>query len=88
MKRQQFCGPRSGKLVFQLPEGVTFAYDICLGHLRDCWKGLAKEYNSGIGPGYAFVYLLGRCEAKKMSFNASKWHRKFRTRKIVEKWPN
>ena len=47
MKRQQFYLPRSGKLVTQLPEGVTFAYDLCLGRLRDHWKGFAEEYNSG-----------------------------------------
>ena len=50
MKRQQFCGSRSGKLVRQLPEGVTFAYDLRLGRSRDRWKGLAEEYNSETGP--------------------------------------
>ena len=45
MKHQQFYLPRSGKLVTQLPEGITFAYDLRLGHLRDCWKGPTKEYN-------------------------------------------
>ena len=44
MKRQQFYLPRSGKLVTQLPRGITFAYDLCLGHLRDRWKGPAEEY--------------------------------------------
>ena len=44
MKRQQFYLPRSGKLVTQLPGGITFAYDLCLGHLRDRWKGPAKDY--------------------------------------------
>jgi hypothetical protein len=44
MKRQQFYLPQSGKLVTQLPEGITFAYDLRLGHLRDRWKGLAEEY--------------------------------------------
>ena len=44
MKRQQLYLPRSGKLVTQLPEGITFAYDLRLGHLRDCWKGTAEEY--------------------------------------------
>ena len=39
MKHQQLCGPQSGKLVFQLPGGVTFAYDLCLGRSRDHWKG-------------------------------------------------
>ena len=45
MKHQQFCGPQSGKFVSQLPEGVTFAYDLHLGHSRDRWKGPTEEYN-------------------------------------------
>ena len=44
MKRQQFYLPQSGKLVTQLPGGITFAYDLRLGHLRDRWKGPAEEY--------------------------------------------
>ena len=48
MKCQQFYLPRSGKLVTQLPEGITFAYDPCLGHLRDHWKGPTEEYNDEI----------------------------------------
>jgi len=44
MKHQQFYLPRSGKLVTQLPGGITFAYDLRLGHLRDHWKDLAEEY--------------------------------------------
>ena len=47
MKRQRFCGPRSGKLVCQLPGGVTFAYDLCLGRSRDRQKGLVEGYNRG-----------------------------------------
>ena len=45
MKCQPFYLPRSGKLVTQLPGGITFAYDLRLGRLRDRWKGIAKEYN-------------------------------------------
>ena len=44
MKRQQFYLPRSGKLVTQLPGGITFAYNLRLGHLRDHWKGPTEEY--------------------------------------------
>ena len=44
MKCQQFYLPRSGKLVTQLPGGITFAYDLHLGHLRDHWKGPVEEY--------------------------------------------
>ena len=35
MKRQQVCELGSGKLVRQLLKGISFAYDLCLGHLRD-----------------------------------------------------
>ena len=45
MECQQFYLPWSGKLVSQLPGGITFAYDLRLGRLRDYWKGLAEEYN-------------------------------------------
>ena len=44
MKRQPFYLPRNGKLVTQLPGGITFAYNLRLGHLRDRWKGPAEEY--------------------------------------------
>ena len=44
MKCQQFYLLGSGKLVTQLLGGITFAYDLRLGHLRDRWKGLAEEY--------------------------------------------
>ena len=44
MKRQQFYLPQGGKLVTQLPRGITFAYDLRLVHLRDRWKGPAEEY--------------------------------------------
>ena len=45
MKHQPFYLPRSGKLVTQLPRGITFAYDLHLGRSRDRWKGPAKDYN-------------------------------------------
>ena len=43
MKHQNIYEPRSGKLVCQLHEDVTFAYDLHLGHSRDRWKGLFEE---------------------------------------------
>ena len=47
---------RSGKLVFQLLGGVTFAYDLHLGHSRDRSKGLVNENNSekGIYPKFRY----------------------------------
>ena len=43
MKCQQFYLPQRGKLVTQLARGITFAYDLRLGHLRDRWKVPAEE---------------------------------------------
>jgi hypothetical protein len=43
MKRQNLCGPRLGKLVHQLPEVVTFAYDLRFRRWIACWKGLTKK---------------------------------------------
>ena len=56
MKLQWFCGPRSGKLVCQLPGGVTFAYDLHLDRTRKFWKGLAKEQNSEKGKTHDLTY--------------------------------
>ena len=81
MKRQQFYLPQSGKLVTQLPGGITFAYDLRLGHLRDHWKGLSEEYIDKI------IVLLTQAMPKKMSFRASKRPRKFGTRKLPKKLP-
>ena len=70
MKHQQFYLPRSGKLVTQLPGGLTFAYDLHLGHLRDHWKGLA---------------LLTQAMPKKTSFRASKWPGSLGPKKLPQK---
>ena len=43
MKHQQCFEPQSGNLVCQIPIGVTFAYDLHLGHLRDSSKGIIQE---------------------------------------------
>jgi hypothetical protein len=43
MKRQKSCGPRLGKLVHQLPEVVTFSYDLRFRHTIARWKGLTKK---------------------------------------------
>ena len=44
MKRQN-CGPRLGKLVFQLPEDVTLAYDLILTSSIARYKYISEEYN-------------------------------------------
>jgi hypothetical protein len=46
MKHKQFFEDRSGKLVHQLPEDVTIAYNFHFGSSRDHWKGLIKDQNS------------------------------------------
>lgn len=53
MKFQNDCELQSGKLVHQLLGGITFAYDIHLGRLRDHWKGISYqgvEYLKGPTP--------------------------------------
>jgi hypothetical protein len=47
--------PVLGILVFQLPEGVTLAYDLCLGRTIARWKGIIKEIHFG-GSIRAFEY--------------------------------
>jgi hypothetical protein len=42
MKRQKSCGPHLGKLVHQLLEVVTFAYDIRFRHTVARWKGITE----------------------------------------------
>lgn len=56
MNQEYFCAPRSGKLLHQLPTGVTFAYDLCLGHSRDRWKGHPKEHSSENGIHHELKY--------------------------------
>ena len=47
MKRQKSCGPRLGKLVHQLPEVVTFAYDLRFRRVIARWKGIVEEIHFG-----------------------------------------
>jgi hypothetical protein len=46
MKRQKSSGPCLGKLVHQLPEVITIAYDLRLGRTIACWKYLSEAYNA------------------------------------------
>ena len=54
MKRQKSCGPHLGKLVHQLPEVVTFAYNLHFRRMIAHWKGIIEEINFGgsIMPSY------------------------------------
>ena len=67
MELQQFGRPQSGKLVRQLPSGITFAYNLRLGHSSDHCKGLIEEYYSGMGPGKSLWISLRplRCKKKR-----------------------
>jgi hypothetical protein len=47
MKLQNSCGSRLGKLVHQLPEVVTFAYDLCFRRMITRWKGIIEEIHFG-----------------------------------------
>ena len=46
----------SGKLVCELLEGITFSYDLCLGHSRECWKVVTKKKNSEMGVYHTLRY--------------------------------
>jgi hypothetical protein len=46
MKHQKSCRPRLGKLVHQLPDVITFAYDFHFRHTIAYWKDLSEEYKS------------------------------------------
>lgn len=35
---------------------LMFSFDLHLGHLRDCWKGIAEKKNSEKGLHHAFEY--------------------------------
>jgi hypothetical protein len=77
MKCQKSCGPRLGKSVHQPPGVVTFAYDLRFRHMIVHWKDLSEEYNS--------CTKFCNCNIpQKTSFRASKWLRKFRTRKTAK----
>ena len=45
MKHQNSCGPRLRKLVHQLPEVITFAYDLPFRRMIAHWKYLSEDYN-------------------------------------------
>jgi hypothetical protein len=71
MKRQKSCGPCLGKLVHQLPEVVTFAYDLRFRHMIARWKGIIEEIN--FGGSMMPLYIIENLYIKKHSFRPSKW---------------
>ena len=81
MKCQKSCGPRLGKLVHQIPEVITFAYDLCFRHVIACWKGIVQKIHFG---GSIMIYTItDDINPKKHSFSPSKWPRKLKLLKIV-----
>ena len=78
MKRQNSCGPCLGKLLHQLPEVVTFAYDLHFRRMVARWKGIIEEIHFGgnIKGNSIFLSIF-----PKMSFRASKWPQKLKTAK-------
>jgi hypothetical protein len=85
MKRQKSCGPRLGKLVHQILEVVTFAYNLRFRRMIARWKGIVKEINfrGSIMP-LDIIYNLYH---EKPSFGPSKWPQKLKTTKN-SKLPN
>ena len=68
MKHQKSCGPRLGKLVHQLPEVVTFAYDLRFRRVIARWKGIMEEIHFG-----GYLDIFEEIDTEKPSFRPSKW---------------
>jgi hypothetical protein len=74
--------PLLGSLVYQLPGGITLAYDPHLGCTIFHWKGIIKDIFLG-----AQLETLDNIDViyqRKTSFRPSKWPWKFRSRKIAK----
>jgi hypothetical protein len=71
--------PVLGSLVYQLPGGVTLAYDLRLGRTIARWKGIVEEIHFGgsIEP----LAIIENLDPEKPSFRPSKWPRKLKTAK-------
>jgi hypothetical protein len=74
--------PVLGSLVYQLPGGITLAYDLCLGHTIARWKGIDEEIHFGgsIKP-LAIIEVL---DHEKTSFRPSKWPQSLGTEKLLK----
>ena len=65
-----------GKLVPQLPEIVTFAYDLCFRRMIARWKGIFEKYTLCCHTlNLSTIWLW---KAKKTLFRAPKWPWKYR----------
>jgi hypothetical protein len=74
--------PILGSLVYQLPGGVTLAYDLCLGCMIAHWKGIIEEIH--FGGSIRALTIIEVLDPKKTSFRPSKWPQKFRNRKTAK----
>jgi hypothetical protein len=81
MKRQKSCGPRLGKLVHQLPEVVTFAYDLHFRRVIASWKGIIEEIH--FGGSIIPLAIIEELNTEKPLFRPSKCPRKLKLLKIV-----
>jgi hypothetical protein len=81
MKRQKSCGPCLGKLVHQLPEVVTFAYDLYFRRVIACWKGIIEGIH--FGGSIMLLAIIEELYPEKPSFRPSKWPQKLKLLKIV-----
>jgi hypothetical protein len=71
--------PVLGSLVYQLPRGITLAYDLYLGCTIDRWKGIVK--NIHLGAQSKPSTIIEKLDPEKSSFRPSKWPRKLKTAK-------
>jgi hypothetical protein len=71
--------PVLGSLVYQLPRGVTLAYDLRLGRTIARWKGIVEEIH--FGGIIRALSIIENLNPKKPSFRPSKWPRKLKTAK-------
>jgi hypothetical protein len=81
MKRQKSCGPHLGKLVHQLPEVVTFAYDLCFMRMIAHWKDIIEEINF-LGS-IMTLDVIEKLYLEKPLFRPSQWPHKLKLLKIV-----
>ena len=59
-----------GKLVPQLPEVVTFAYELCFRHMIAHWKGIFDSYT--LYHQNLTMSIVSLWQSKKTLFRASK----------------
>jgi hypothetical protein len=79
MKRQNSCGLYLGKLVHQLPEVETFAYDLRFRRMIVHWKGIVEKIH--FGGSIMSLSVIEKLDPKKPLFRHTKWPRKLKAAK-------